>query len=167
MLSPQFLLWLIPLVPLVRGRRGLAATALLTLALVLTQVWFPRRYWDYVGRFHRAGVVFSRDLALVALLAVLAWPSGLRHGPECLRVSAVRNRHGEVRWRVRRWRNAVEEAVARIADEQARTTRRGFLKGAGAAVVGAQRSSREPAVAEGGAASRRARSSSSAQGSPG
>ncbi len=28
-LSPQFLLWLVPFVPLVRGRRGLAATGLL------------------------------------------------------------------------------------------------------------------------------------------
>jgi monoamine oxidase len=33
--------------------------------------------------------------------------------------------------------NAVEEAVARIADEEARTTRRGLLTGAGAAVAGA------------------------------
>jgi uncharacterized membrane protein len=73
-LSPQFLLWLIPLVPLVRGRRGLAATGLLTVALVLTQVWFPRRYWDYVFKFHNADAVLARNLALVALLAVLAWP---------------------------------------------------------------------------------------------
>jgi uncharacterized membrane protein len=73
-LSPQFLLWLIPLVPLVRGRRGLAATGLLSVALVLTQVWFPRRYWNYVFAFHNADVVLARNLALVALLAVLAWP---------------------------------------------------------------------------------------------
>ena len=33
--------------------------------------------------------------------------------------------------------NAVEEAVAKIADEEARTTRRGLLKGAGAAAAGA------------------------------
>jgi len=33
--------------------------------------------------------------------------------------------------------NAVEEAVAKIADEQTKTTRRKFLKGAGATVVGA------------------------------
>jgi uncharacterized membrane protein len=77
-LSPQFLLWLIPLVPLVRGRRGLAATGLLTAALVLTQVWFPRRYWEYVFGFHHADVVLARNLALVALLAVLAWPERLR-----------------------------------------------------------------------------------------
>jgi uncharacterized membrane protein len=73
-LSPQFLLWLIPLVPLVRGRRGVAASALLTAALVLTQVWFPRNYFDYVGSFDDAGVVLARNLTLVALLAVLAWP---------------------------------------------------------------------------------------------
>jgi uncharacterized membrane protein len=73
-LSPQFLLWLIPLVPLVRGRRGLAATALLTLALVLTQAWFPGAYFDYVRSFHDAGVVLARNLTLVALVAVLAWP---------------------------------------------------------------------------------------------
>jgi hypothetical protein len=73
-LSPQFLLWLVPFVPLVRGRRGLAATGLLAAALVLTQVWFPWRYWRYVGGFHLAGVVLARNLVLVALLAVLAWP---------------------------------------------------------------------------------------------
>ena len=73
-LSPQFLLWLIPLVPLVRGRRGIAATALLTVALVLTQVWFPKHYWDYALHFDRAAVVLVRDLALVALFVVLAWP---------------------------------------------------------------------------------------------
>jgi uncharacterized membrane protein len=80
-LSPQFLLWLIPLVPLVRGRRGVAATMLLTTALVLTQVWFPQRYFDYVDSFHLAWVVLMRDLALVALLGVLAFPaSALANG---------------------------------------------------------------------------------------
>jgi len=33
--------------------------------------------------------------------------------------------------------NAVEEAVAKIAEEETRTTRRGLLQGAGAAVAGA------------------------------
>ena len=75
-LSPQFLLWLVPLVPLVRGRRGVAATSLLTLAFVLTQVWFPQRYWDYAGSFRLAGVVLARDLVLLALLAVLVLPLG-------------------------------------------------------------------------------------------
>jgi hypothetical protein len=74
-LSPQFLIWLVPLVPLVRGRRGLAGTALLTAALLLTQVWFPLRYWDYVDGFHLAWVVLLRNLALVALAGVLAWPA--------------------------------------------------------------------------------------------
>ncbi len=76
-LSPQYLIWLLPLVPLVRGRRGLAATALLTVALLLTQVWFPQRYFDYALEFRNAGVVLFRDLVLVALLAVLVWPARL------------------------------------------------------------------------------------------
>ena len=73
-LSPQFLLWLVPLVPLVGGRRGYVATALLTAALVLTQVWFPLRYWHYVEHFDLAGVVLARNLTLLALLLTLAWP---------------------------------------------------------------------------------------------
>jgi uncharacterized membrane protein len=78
-LSPQFLIWLIPFVLLVRGRRGLVATGLLTLALILTQVWFPKHYWDYALHFERAGVVLARDLTLVALFAVLAWPEKIAH----------------------------------------------------------------------------------------
>jgi len=73
-LSPQYLIWLLPLVPLVRGRRGVAATVLLTAACVLTQVWFPQRYFAYALQFRQAGVVLARDLVLVALLCVLAWP---------------------------------------------------------------------------------------------
>jgi Glycosyltransferase family 87 len=81
-LSPQFLIWLIPLVPLVRGRRGLLASALLALALVLTQLWFPYRYWDLALAFDEPAswLVLARDLVLVALLLVLVEPpSRFRH----------------------------------------------------------------------------------------
>jgi hypothetical protein len=79
-LSPQFLIWLVPLVPLVRGRRGLAAGALLAAALVLTQLWFPFRYWDLVLHFRTfpSWLVLLRGFALVALFAVLSWPFGPR-----------------------------------------------------------------------------------------
>jgi uncharacterized membrane protein len=79
-LSPQFLIWLIPLVPLVRGRRGLVASALLAVALVLTQLWFPYRYWDLALRFDTAAswLVLARDLVLVALLVVLVEPARSR-----------------------------------------------------------------------------------------
>jgi Glycosyltransferase family 87 len=81
-LSPQFLIWLIPLVPLVRGRRGLAAGGLLAVALALTQLWFPYRYWDLVFHFPalQSYLVLARDLTLVALLAVLVWPERPRLG---------------------------------------------------------------------------------------
>ncbi|HUY72604.1 MAG TPA: hypothetical protein VMV08_10200 [Gaiellaceae bacterium] len=74
-ISPQFLIWLVPLVPLTRGRRGIVATALLALALIATQVWFPGRYYPYVYQGQLAWVVFARDLLLVAILAVLALPA--------------------------------------------------------------------------------------------
>jgi len=78
-LSPQFLIWLIPVVPLVRGRRGLTAAALLASALVLTQLWFPYRYWQLALHFGalQSWLVLARDLALVGLLLVLLLP--LRH----------------------------------------------------------------------------------------
>jgi hypothetical protein len=75
--SPQYLIWLVPLVPLVRGRRGLAASGLLTAALVLTQIWFPFRYWRYGAGLDRGigDLVLARDLVVVALLILLAWPA--------------------------------------------------------------------------------------------
>jgi Glycosyltransferase family 87 len=75
-LSPQYLVWLLPLVPLVRGRRGIAAGALLLLAMTLTQLWFPYRYLDLVLKFEPTAswLVFARDLTLLGLLAVLVWP---------------------------------------------------------------------------------------------
>jgi len=75
-LSPQFLIWLLPLVPLVRGRRGLAASVLLGLALLLTQVWFPIRYFDLVAFDELPSwVLLARDLVLVALVVVLTAPA--------------------------------------------------------------------------------------------
>ncbi len=81
-LSPQFLIWLIPLVPLVRGRRGLAASGLLGLALLLTQLWFPIRYWDLVAfAALPSWLVVARDLILLVLLAVLLFPTGREPAP--------------------------------------------------------------------------------------
>ena len=70
-LSPQFLIWLLPLVPLVAGPAGVLASALLVAALGLTQAWFPARYWDVVALSGTAWFVLARDLVLVALFAVL------------------------------------------------------------------------------------------------
>jgi Glycosyltransferase family 87 len=76
-LSPQFLIWLIPLVPLVRGVRGLVASALLGAALVLTQLWFPYRYWELALEFDEPAswLVLGRDLVLLAVVGVLAFPA--------------------------------------------------------------------------------------------
>ena len=73
-LSPQFLIWLIPVVPLVYGRRGLVAAALLAAVLLVTQLWFPYRYWDLALHFGalQSWLVLLRDLLLVALFVVLA-----------------------------------------------------------------------------------------------
>jgi len=72
-LSPQFLIWLIPLVPLIGGRRGLAACGLLAAALVLTQIWFPFRYWELALEFDTVAswLVLVRDIVLIALTVML------------------------------------------------------------------------------------------------
>ena len=76
-LSPQYLIWLVPLVALVRGRRGFAAAGLLAAACLLTQWWTPTRYGEYKDEFRWAWVVLGRDVVLVALFAALAG-AGLR-----------------------------------------------------------------------------------------
>ena len=75
-LSPQFLIWLVPVVPLVAGGTGAAAAALLAAALVVTQLWFPYRYWDVVGLSASGWLVLVRDLLLVALALLLVTRMG-------------------------------------------------------------------------------------------
>jgi hypothetical protein len=69
--SPQFGIWLIPFVPLVRS---VVARALFLGALVLTQVYFPHRYWNLVNGLYRAEslVLILRNMLVVALFAWLA-----------------------------------------------------------------------------------------------
>lgn len=75
-LSPQYLIWLMALIPLVRTRRGAVAGALFVASMVITQLWFPTRYIALVyGLDVRASwLVFARDLVLLALLVTLVWP---------------------------------------------------------------------------------------------
>ena len=79
-LSPQFLIWLIAIVPLVPGRRGLWGMGLLAAALVLTQLWFPFRYWDLANHLAAtpSWLVLARDLVLTALAILLAVPTSRR-----------------------------------------------------------------------------------------
>jgi hypothetical protein len=76
-LSPQFLVWLALLVPLVGGARSRAALWLTVLACALTAIWFPARYWELVKEFDplASWLVAARGATLVALLAVLTWPA--------------------------------------------------------------------------------------------
>jgi hypothetical protein len=49
---------------------------------LLTQLWFPIRYWDLVAfEALPSWLVLARDLTLVALLAVLVFPTGREPGP--------------------------------------------------------------------------------------
>jgi hypothetical protein len=78
-LSPQYLIWLVPLVPLVRGRRGLAASALLGIALIMTQIYFTSdRYRSLESSYGYAWLVLLRDIVLLALLAIVALPAPRR-----------------------------------------------------------------------------------------
>jgi hypothetical protein len=70
-LSPQFLIWLLPLMPLVAGEVGLTACVLFAGTLVITQLWFPYRYWHVVALGPAGWLVLVRDLLLLTLLGIL------------------------------------------------------------------------------------------------
>jgi predicted membrane protein len=84
--SPQYLVWLFPLVPLVRGRRGLWATVLLAVVTGMTQIWEPSRYGDLFKHAEAwvSVLLFARDLLVIALLGVLFWPRPSRVAAERL-----------------------------------------------------------------------------------
>ena len=68
-LSPQYLIWTVPLgaLALAWGERALAAAT--AAAIVLTQLEFPARYFDVVHRDAGAvALVVARNLVLLAVL---------------------------------------------------------------------------------------------------
>ena len=78
--SPQYLVWLLPAVALVPGRRGIAAALALVVSLTLTQVWTPFHYAAFITSGSYAWVVLLRDLVLAVLVGVLALPVSLFAG---------------------------------------------------------------------------------------
>jgi hypothetical protein len=70
-LSPQFLIWLVPVALLLGGTIGVAAGVLFGAALVTTQLWFPSRYWDLVDLQPVGWLALVRNVLLVALAVVL------------------------------------------------------------------------------------------------
>ena len=73
--SPQFLIWIVPFVVLVGGRRGIAAGALAAASLGLTHLWFPHHYEVLATFYARPSFeVLLRNLTVVTLAALLMWP---------------------------------------------------------------------------------------------
>lgn len=68
-LSPQFMIWLVPLVPLVPG---VLPAILLVLATALTRGFFPEHYSGVTHIEGETWLVLARNLVLVVLFGVLA-----------------------------------------------------------------------------------------------
>jgi hypothetical protein len=71
-LSPQYLVWLFPLVPLLAGSTGLVAVGLLFAACALTMIWFPGRFFHLAAVSQVSWFVLARNILLVALFLVVA-----------------------------------------------------------------------------------------------
>jgi hypothetical protein len=90
-LSAQYVTWLVPLVPLVGGKRGTAATLAFVAAAALTHAWFPS---DNYGNFLRdfdpgaTSLLLARNLALFAAALALVVPA---HGLWRERASSARS----------------------------------------------------------------------------
>jgi hypothetical protein len=84
-LSPQFLIWVVPLGALASAWRLRALAAAVALAAVLTQIEFPRHYFDVVAREPLAiGLVAARNLALLAVLVLSVRELQLRRQEQLL-----------------------------------------------------------------------------------
>jgi hypothetical protein len=76
-LSPQYVAWLLPVVPLVAGRRGTAAVVAFAAAAYLTNIWIPDHYFDYQADLEvgPTSLLLARNLALFTVLLALAAPA--------------------------------------------------------------------------------------------
>jgi len=73
-LSPQFLVWILPGAVLIAGRYGRAALAVAVASLLVTQAYFPVLYWYIVAlQTPEMLILITRDVLLIVLLA-LCWP---------------------------------------------------------------------------------------------
>lgn len=72
-LSPQFMLWILPLGALAFAWRLYALAAAVAAGAVLTQLWFPARYFDLVDRDpYPLTLLTLRNGVLIAILALAA-----------------------------------------------------------------------------------------------
>jgi len=72
LLSPQFVIWVLPLGALAFAWRMHALAGAVALAAVLTQVEFPAHYFDVVAREPVAvGLVAARNIALAGVIVVV------------------------------------------------------------------------------------------------
>ena len=98
--SPQYLIWLVPLVATVPRRVAPLAILWLAVVLLLTEAYFPIRFFDLVDRLDPgvAAIVLLRDTVLLGLAFYLVWlaagpsePGNLRldgPAPELVRAQA-------------------------------------------------------------------------------
>ena len=84
-LSPQFMIWVVPLVALAFAWRMHALAATAAAAIALTLVEFPSRYFDLVAREpFPVAVVVVRDALLLAACALARAPADLAGGHQQL-----------------------------------------------------------------------------------
>lgn len=69
-LSPQYVIWLLPLAAVAYGRGAKLGPALVAAASLVTQLWFPGRYFDVV--YQHAWAVTAVGVRNALLLAALA-----------------------------------------------------------------------------------------------
>ncbi len=73
-LSPQFLVWLLPVGFLIAGRFAWTAAGGTVLAMLLTQAYFPSDYWDLVAlQSTQIWILVLRNAVIIGLVAAF-WP---------------------------------------------------------------------------------------------
>jgi hypothetical protein len=87
-LSPQFLIWLLPVLALLVSRSALPALALFGASLVVTQLWWPTRFLDLLALGDVVWLVLVRNLLLVALFVLLTLTLSRRARGDPIRATA-------------------------------------------------------------------------------